>query len=247
MKPMVSVITPVFNGEKYIEECIKSILSQEFTDFELIVVNDFSTDSTADLLNLFEDSRIIILNNDKNLGVVESRNNAINFSSGKYIAFLDADDTWHKKKLTIQISKMEETGVAISSTSYRKVNEKGLQVGLVSVPKEISSDLILIGNIIGCSTVIYNTEILGKKRFKEYKLSEDFILWYEILEETGICLGLNIPLTNYRVVNESRSSDKMKVIKYQWYIYRKIFKLSLFKSLHFYVVYLIKGYLRYKN
>lgn len=247
MKELVSVVIPAYNCEKYIRECIESALSQSYENIEVIVVNDCSTDSTYQILKSYSDERITVINNSKNLGVVKSRNKAIESSEGRYIAFLDADDIWKKDKLKLQIEQMRNNSSAISCCTYKKISDDGSEVGSVIVPKSIKKDTLLKGNVMGCSTVVYDVKLLGKRYFQDYELSEDFVLWYSILSEGHFCLGVIEPLVKYRVLDASRSSDKIKVVAYQWYLYRNVFKLSLPSAVFYYFIYLIKGYLRYKG
>jgi glycosyltransferase involved in cell wall biosynthesis len=247
MEKLVSIITPLYNAEKYIEKTIESVINQTYKNWEMIIVDDYSKDNSYKLvLELSkQDKRIKLIKNDKNNGVTKTRNKGIKLAKGKYIAFLDADDLWKKEKLEKQIFFMERSKISISYTGYEKINEDGTIRGEIKVPKKVIYHESLKGNIMGCLTVIYNCEKLGKKYFKELKMSEDHVLWLEILKSTD-SYGIEKSLAKYRVLENSRSSSKIDAIKFQWEINREIEKLNIFKSIYYFIKYLWNGYKRYK-
>ena len=126
-EPLVSIITPLYNSEKFIAETIESVLTQTYTNWEMLIVNDCSKDNGASIVEKYskKDKRIKLFNNEKNMGVSFTRNRAIDLSNGKYIAFLDSDDLWYKEKLKKQIRMMEEKNISLSYTAYTKMNEDG--------------------------------------------------------------------------------------------------------------------------
>lgn len=247
MDSLVSVVVPVYNASEHILGCIHSVLSQTYQQIEVIAIDDMSTDSSFSLLQSIRDERLVVLRNEKNSGVAYTRNKGIELSKGKYIAFLDADDVWGLDKLRIQVDLMRETDAEFSCTAYEKVNRKGEVLCTIQVPEWIDKDIILKGNVVGCSTVVCQASLFEKARFGSYELSEDFVLWYELLGRVDRFLGISTPLVKYLVSDNSRSSDKIKVVRYQWYIFRVVFKLSLSKSLYYYLLYLIKGFRRFKG
>ena len=173
-----------------------------------------------------------------------TRNRAIDLSNGKYIAFLDSDDLWHKEKLKKQIGMMEEKNISLSYTAYTKINEDGSLRGKIEVPKKVNYKELLKGNIMGCLTVVAKKDILKDGKFKQTK-QEDYILWLELLNKVDFSYGLQESLAFYRVLNNSRSSNKVDLVKFNWKIYREIEKLSLIKSIYYFVIYLVRGIIRY--
>lgn len=244
---LVSIITPLYNAENFIEETIKSVLDQSYSNWEMIIVDDCSKDNSYNLVaKLAErENRIKLIKNEENNGVTKTRNKGIKLTKGKYIAFLDADDLWKKEKLKKQISFMEKSKALISYTGYEKVDEDGIIRGKIKVSKKVTYHDSLKGNIMGCLTVIYNQEKLGKKYFKELKMSEDHVLWLEILKDID-SYGIEESLAQYRVLENSRSSSKIDAVKFQWKINRKIEKLNLIESIYYFINYLWFGYRRYK-
>lgn len=248
IEPLVSIITPLYNAEKFIGETIESVISQTYNNWEMLIIDDASKDSSLNISSSYEqkDNRIKVIKNYENLGVIKSRNRGIKKAKGKYIAFLDADDLWKNNKLKKQIKFMEENQIAISYTGYEKINEDGSFRGKLWTPKRLSYKDSLKGNLMGCLTVVYNIEKIGKKYFKEIKMSEDHLLWLEILKEEVVACGLEESLAQYRVIKNSRSKNKFNAIKTQWKINREIEKLGFFKSLYYFINYLWYGYKRYK-
>lgn len=212
----------------------------------MIIVNDCSKDNGAIIVEEYikKDKRIKLFNNEKNFGVCSTRNRAVKESKGKYVAFLDSDDLWHKEKLKKQISFMEDNGLSLTYTAYTKMNENGTKRGKIAVPKKVNYKELLKGNIMGCLTVIAKKEILKENPFKQTK-QEDYILWLELLKKVDFAYGLQESLAFYRVLNNSRSSNKVDLIKFNWKIYREVEKLNLIESIYYFVIYLVRGIKRY--
>lgn len=242
IKNKVSIIMPAYNVENVIEETIQSVLQQTYKDWELIVVDDCSKDSTYSILKSYESEKVRVFRNSTNLGVIRTRNFALNQTTGEYIAFLDSDDVWMPEKLEIQINYMIDNDCSFSCTDYYKMDSNSELIGKVySSKKNITYNDLLKTNYIGCLTAVYNTSRLGKFFFKDFTYNEDYIYWLDILSNTDVCLRINEYLAKYRVYKGSRSSQKLKVAKYQWYIYRKVIKLSLLKSVIMFTSYAING------
>lgn len=248
MESLVSIITPLYNAEKYIGETIESVLNQSYKNWEMLIIDDSSKDNSLKIAKKYEvtDKRIKVIKNEKNLGVTKTRNKGITLAKGKFIAFLDADDLWKSEKLKKQIFQMEKEDAIISHSSYDKINEDGSYRGTITAPKIVRYVDSLKGNIMGCLTVVYNQEKIGKKYFRELEMSEDHVLWLDILKNQGSSLGIEESLSKYRVLGESRSSNKINAIKFQWKINREIEKLNLFESYYYFTCYLWSGFKRYK-
>lgn len=245
-KEKVSIIVPMYNAEKFIEKTIESVLAQTYQNWEMLIMNDVSTDNSLAIVSLYakKDERIKIVNTEKNVGVVKGRNFLIDLASGKYIAFLDADDYWHNEKLEKQIKFMKEKNASISCTEYTRVKENEEKINDVIIKEEISYNDMLKNNYLGCLTVMYNAEKIGKRYFKELEKNEDYVLWLEIVKDVNTIYGLKENLAYYRVLDNSRSSNKVKTAKVRWEIYRKIEKLSLLKSIYYFLHYAIRAVLK---
>ena len=245
-KEKVSIIVPMYNAEKFIGKTIESVLAQTYQNWEMLIMNDVSTDNSLAIVSVYakKDERIKIVNTEKNVGVVKGRNFLIDLASGKYIAFLDADDYWHNEKLEKQIKFMKEKNASISCTEYTRVKENEEKINDVIIKEEISYNDMLKNNYLGCLTVIYDAEKIGKRYFKELEKNEDYVLWLEIVKDVDIIYGLKENLAYYRVLDNSRSSNKVKTAKVRWEIYRKIEKLSLLKSIYYFLHYAIRAVLK---
>lgn len=246
-KPLVSIITPAYNAEKFIIQTIKSVLNQTYENWEMIIIDDCSKDFTYDkiLSCSMKDKRIKIYQNDKNSGVSFTRNKAIDIANGKYIAFLDADDLWDNQKLEKQVKFMETNKVLLSYTGYRKINEDGKIRGSIKVPLKLNYNELLKNCLIGFLTSMYNQEVIGKQYFKNIK-AEDYIYWLEMIKKVKIAEGLQEDLASYRVLKSSRSSNKLDIIKHHWRIYYNIEKLGIVSSIKYYFIYIYRGIKRYK-
>jgi glycosyltransferase, family 2 len=245
-KEKVSIIVPMYNAEKFIGKTIESVLAQTYQNWEMLIMNDVSTDNSLAIVSMYakKDERIKIVNTEKNVGVVKGRNFLIDLASGKYIAFLDADDYWHNEKLEKQIKFMKEKNASISCTEYTRVKENEEKINDVIIKEEISYNDMLKNNYLGCLTVIYDAKKIGKRYFKELEKNEDYVLWLEIVKDVNTIYGLKENLAYYRVLDNSRSSNKVKTAKVRWEIYRKIEKLSLLKSLYYFLHYAIRAVLK---
>lgn len=247
---LVSIIVPMYNAEKYVEDTINSVINQTYTNWEMLIVNDNSTDNSLEIVKKYakNDSRIKIYNNDKNLGVVKSRNKMIEKSNGQFIAFLDSDDYWSSDKLEKQVSHMRNNNLCISGTSYYQIYENSEKIVKIKTKKELTYTDMLKNNYLGCLTVMYDTSRIGKKYFKEINKNEDYLLWLEILKKIGKTINLEENLAYYRVLSNSRSSNKFEVVKSRWEIYRKYEKLSFVKSCYYLFHYMVNWILKnYKN
>lgn len=236
--PEVSIIMPAFNAERYIDESISSVINQTFNKWELIIVNDNSTDGTQEIINRNKnDKRIISITNTNCLGAAKSRNKAINISQGTYIAFLDSDDIWDEHKLEIQLKFMNENNIKFSFSSYRVIDEKGLIIGHRHAPTFQRYNDLLRHNKIGCLTSIFKRDCLSREDLfmPEIKMRQDYALWLKILKEVKIAHGLDACLASYRTHPSSLSANKIRAILYTWQVYRKIENLNLILSLYYFL------------
>lgn len=245
---LVSIITPSFNASKYIDLTLKSILSQTYSNWELIIVDDCSSDSTCEIVQQFikQDSRIKLVKLEQNSGAAVARNTGIENAKGRFIAFLDSDDTWHPQKLEKQIEFMEKNNYAFTYTQYHQVNEFGEVIGTLNFPKKVNYRTLLKTCIIGCLTVIYDTSKIGKVYFPLIRKRQDFALWLKILKKVEFAYCLEEDLASYTVRSDSISANKWKAAQFNWKLYRDIEKLNIFSSIYYFSHYAIRGILRSK-
>ena len=232
---LVSIIMPAYNCGKYLGQAIESVASQTMKDWEIQLVDDCSTDNTAEIVETYikKYPNIYYCRLPKNSGPAIARTEAIQRASGKYIAFLDSDDLWMPDKLEKQIMFMEEKKIGFSCTAYRQMDEKGNNLSTIMIPpKKISyQKCIYLSNPIGNLTVMYNQEVLGKFKVPEIKKRNDFALWLQILKKTKYCYGMKEVLGIYRKGRSgSVSSNKLSQAKYHWKLYHEIEKHGIVKS-----------------
>jgi teichuronic acid biosynthesis glycosyltransferase TuaG len=247
ISPLVSIITPLYNAETFIEETILSVQHQTYQNWEMIIVDDCSYDQSLFIIEQYQqkDQRIILIKNQKNLGVASSRNRAIKRAKGKYIALLDADDLWLPQKLTQQVELMESKKVLMSYSSYHTITAQGDKIGYFSVKNQIAYQDLLKTSSIGTLTMIYNSDALGKPYFKDIG-HEDYLYKLDLLKKIPFAYGIQEPLASYRIGNQSLSSNKLKASLWQWRIYRIEEKLSLLQSIYYFIHYSYHGIFKYK-
>ena len=241
MNNLVSIITPSFNSEKFISSCVESVILQTYSNWEMIIIDDFSTDNSKDKISkLCEgDLRIKKIFLDVNVGSAEARNIGIRRAKGKYIAFLDSDDLWDSSKLEKQIAFMNDNKVAFSFTSYRSIYEDSNKViNIFNAPKKISYDQYLKNTIIGCLTVVIDRQITGEFEMPNIRSSHDMALWLIIMKRGFSAYGLNDNLARYRIVSSSNTSNKLKAAYDVWKVYRKIEGLSFLYSCYCFIHYI---------
>jgi len=243
-QPLVSVITAMYNSEKYVAETIKSVIGQTYQNWEMLIVDDKSTDNSLTIAKAFAeaDDRIKIFRLERNHKLpYAARNLGTENANGKYIAFLDSDDFWHPQKLEIQIGQMETNNWVISFTSYCKQYEsKPGKKKFIKVPNKVSYSDMLKTNSIGNLTAIYNVVKLGKLK-QEEDFFEDYIMWLKILSKGFEAYGIQDALATYRVHNKSNSHNKIKAAKAQWSVYRRVLGLNLFDSIWYFLNYSVNG------
>lgn len=249
--PKISIIMPVFNAKKYIDSSILSVLSQTYNDWELIVIDDCSTDGTYDYLlkKYSSHSKVKLLKNVTNSGAGKSRNLGLRNASGKLIAFIDADDVWLPYKLEKQLVFMLENKSAIVHASYSFINEAGAPIpGRVNVSQHVDLNSYMRNTEIGMSTVLINREIIGRFEFPPIRIHEDASLWLDILGRGFIANGINEVLVNYRVRKGQLSGNKVSAAWSTLNLYLSVTDISLPNRLKNYCFYACNGiYKRLKN
>ena len=232
-QPLVSVIMPCYNMEKYIAATIHSVQQQTYPYWELLIVDDASTDGTADIVrsHQIQDDRIHFVVKPKHSGIADTRNQCISMVKGRFLAFLDADDLWHPEKLEQQLQFMTERNIGFSYSSYDCVDEEGKPLEkMVKSAGNLDYDAYLHNTIIGCSTVMIDTTIIGNVFVPNFRTSEDTATWLNILKKGFLAYAIEQPLTSYRIRQHSASSNKLKASSDLWRVYRKNEKLPLFKA-----------------
>jgi len=232
---LISIITPVYNSEKYIGETIKSVLAQTYANWEMLIADDCSTDNTASIVQQFNDPRIKYFRLAQNAGAAVARNEALEIAQGKYIAFLDADDMWKPEKLEKQLAFMIENTIGFSFTGYEV-----LMAGknkLIKVPKKLTYSQFMKNTIIGTLTVMINQNITGAVRLVDVKKDHDSMTWAKLLRQGNNAYGLNESLAYYRKVEGSISNNKFEAVKNHWNNCRQIEGLSIPRCLYYFFFY----------
>lgn len=231
--PLVSVITPVFNSEKYIGKSIESVLNQTYPSWEMILVDDLSTDRSVEIIGDYmkKDERIKLIKLSENSGAAVARNTALDASAGRFIAFLDSDDLWKPEKLEKQLAFMQKNDYAFTFTDYELMDQDGnLLRKTIHMPDSIDYKGLLKNTIIGCLTVMLDRQQVGNIQMPNIRTRQDFALWLSVLKKGYRAYSIQEPLSIYRIVEGSISSNKFKAAKRNWFVYRKIEKLGLLYS-----------------
>lgn len=240
-EPLVSIITPVYNAEKFLSETIKSVKGQTYKNWELLLVDDCSKDNSAKIIKEFNrsDDRIKYIKLEKNSGASVSRNTGIKNAKGRFIAFVDSDDLWEPEKLKIQINYMLKHNYGFTFTSYRYMKENGVKTNKVAkAPFKINYNGLLKNTIIGCSTVVIDRDIVGDFEMPLVRRGQDTATWLQILRREKYAYGIQMDLVNYRLVGDSLSSNKIKALKRTWNTYRNVEKLNIFKCSYVFCFYI---------
>lgn len=248
MTTNISIITPSYNSAQYIGRTIDSILNQTYENWELLIIDDCSTDQSRAVIQQYvnQDSRIQLICLEQNSGAAVARNTGIEKATGRYIAFLDSDDTWHPEKLEKQLDFMLKNNYAFTYTQYHQVNENGDLVGKLHFPMQTNYHNLLKTCVIGCLTAMYDAHKLGKVFFPLIRKRQDFALWLKILKQVDYAYCVPEDLASYTIRSDSISANKFKAAQYNWHLYRKIEKLNIFVSFYYFSNYMVRGILRSK-
>ncbi len=239
---------PCFNSSETIKQSIQSVINQSYKNWELLIIDDHSKDDTKEIIDqyLVLENRIKFFKTPIASGSpVAPRNIGIDNAIGRYIAFLDSDDLWHEDKLKKQLIYFQDRSVAVVFSNYEKITENGESNNrLINARKVASYNTLLYGNIIACSTAVYDTSKVGKMYFKNTG-HEDFALWLSILKKGFVAKNSNLNLMKYRVSRNSISSNKFRAIIWNFSIFRKHEELNLFRALFFTSITLFRAFLKY--
>lgn len=250
MSNLVSIITPTFNSAKYITETIQSVLNQTHENWEMILIDDCSSDNTVDLIKEFitNDNRIQLHQLDSNSGPAVARNKGIENVKGKYMTFLDADDIWFDDFLECSIKSIQTTGIHFVFSSYKRSDESlNFIYSDFIVPQKVTYTDILKSNSISCLTAFLDIQTLGKKTMPLIRKRQDMGLWLQYLKEIPFAYGIQEPKAIYRIRENSLSRKKSNLIKYQWQFYREVEKLNVFQSIYYMLHWMYRGFMKYRN
>ena len=248
--PQISIVVPVYNAANYIRQTVDMVLKQTFSDWELILVEDCSKDNSAEVLRSLErelqEPRIRVIYKEKNEGAAKARNTGIDAATGRYLAFLDADDIWMDDKLEKELAFMKEKQAAFVFTAYEFGDENAVGTGkIVKVPETLTYKKALSRTIIFTSTTMFDLSILGKDMVKMPCVpSEDTATWWRILRAGYAAYGYPEVTTIYRRPPQSLSSNKGTAIYRIWYLYREVEKLPLITSIFCFVGWAFRATLR---
>lgn len=249
-EPLISIVMPAYNAEKTIKDAIQSVINQTYKHWELLVIDDCSKDSTKEIVQQLckKDTRIILLKNEKNLGVSKSRNYGIRKSRGSWIALLDSDDMWVAEKLEKQyrlLNQREDADLIFTGSSF--INSDGDNFTyILHVPKQIIYKQLLKQNLISCSSVLVRRGLLELYPMQRDDMHEDFIVWLQILKKGGKAYGLDEPLLIYRLSVKSKSGNKKKAAQMTYQVYR-LMGLNTAQSIYYFFWYAVKNYEKYKR
>jgi teichuronic acid biosynthesis glycosyltransferase TuaG len=232
----------MFNSEEFISESINSVINQSYHNWELLLMDDCSTDKTIEIVNQYivENNKIKLFKSELNKGAAYSRNRGIESAQGDYIAFLDADDLWKPNKLEIQIAFMETNQCDVYFSSYEQIDEKGKPLNkLIQALPELTYQKYLKSNYIGNLTGIYNAKTLGKITAPNLRKRQDWLLWLAAIKKSGKpAQGIQESLAYYRVRKNSMSSNKIDLLKHNYWVYKKGLGFSTLKSIGYMLIFL---------
>lgn len=245
---LVSIVTPVYNAERFIAETIESVSNQTFQNWELLLINDCSLDSSQTIIETYveKDERIKLLNLKNNSGAAVARNTGLKAAKGQYIAFIDSDDCWNETKLADQLDFMKSQAVHFSYTNFALVNEEGeVLKESVKLPLKLNYSGLLKNTAIACSTVMIDRLHVGQFSMPLVRKGQDTATWLMLMRERKLtAYGLDKVLNYYRQVDGSISSDRIGALKRTWNTYRNLEGLSLPKAVYYFAHYVLQAVLR---
>ena len=246
---LISIIMAAYNTEKTIEQAINSVLSQTYTNFELLVVNDCSKDRTVELVKdiVAKDSRVRLISNVKNSGVSYTRKHGLEEAKGDWIAILDSDDAWEPEKLEKQIELQRRTNADLLFTGSAFMDSEGHPIDwYLHAPKEVTYRQLLKQNVLSNSSALVRKELYAKYYAIGDGMHEDFAIWLSILKEGKKAYGVDEPLLIYRIAKSSKSGNKVKAARMNWNTYRYV-GLNLMEAIYYECWYIFNGIRKYRN
>jgi teichuronic acid biosynthesis glycosyltransferase TuaG len=226
--PAVTVVTPAWNAAATLAEAVASVIAQTRGDWEMLIVDDGSTDGSRPLAEALAaaEPRIRVLGWDDNRGPAAARNAAIRAARGRVIAFLDADDRWVPEKLELQLAQMAATGCPFVFAAVRRIDAAGRPLGVIPAPARVDYAGLLRGNVIPCQTAAFDRLHFGRAEMPDLPRRQDYALWLQLLARGGEARGLPQPLADWRMRPGSLSSNKLVAAAGTWRVYREAAGLS---------------------
>lgn len=237
---LVSVVTPVYNAEKYIADTITSVMDQTYGNLEQILIDDCSNDGSRAIIEQLaeKDARIRYIKLNENSGAAVARNTGIENAQGRFIAFIDSDDIWKSDKLEKQLQFMNNNDYSFTYTNYETISTEGVVTKeTMKVPEKINYKGLLKNTAIACSTVVIDRKLAGDFRMPLVRKGQDTATWLQLLRDIPYAYGLNDVLTSYRKVPGSISSNKLGALKRTWNTYYHLEKLPFWKAAYYFLSY----------
>ncbi len=243
---LVSIITPCYNSEKFIEETYQSIKKQRYQNWEWIIVDDCSTDCSTQIIQHFDDNRVNLIIQPFNQGAAKARNKALSLAKGQYITFIDSDDLWLPDFLNKTIEYLQATNEELVYTSYRRVNEnlEPILNDFIAIDK-VDQKRILYNCPIPMLTSVYDVSRIGIVEFPHVELREDHAMWIELLRKIKYARAIEESLALYRMRENSVSRNKLTIAIKQYDVYRKYLKMNFFVSCYYTFFWAINGLKKY--
>lgn len=246
--PEVSIITPVFNSSKFLEETIASVLNQTFTDWEWMITDDKSTDNSVEIIQKINDSRIQLILSDKNGGAGHARNLSLKQASGRFITFLDADDFWEPNFLEEMISFMKKENTELAYSNYARCDENlNPVINDFKADKPVTFDNLLKTCRLSLLSSMYDSQKVGKEYFPEGSKREDHVMWLNLLKKIPVGKPLPKTMAKYRMHQSSISRKKSNIVKDQYLVYKDYMNFSTVKSLYYTANWALNGFMKYSK
>ena len=247
MNPLVSIITPCYNAADFIEETIRSVQKQTFTNWEWFIIDDFSEDSSVSIIAEFaqNDTRIKLLPLKKNSGAAIARNMGIALAKGNYMTFIDADDVWSPNFLAENVARIAKSEGFLCASYEMYDATLNQKLGELIVPEYATYSAILKTNTISCLTAFIDISRLGKEFMPEIKYRQDMGLWLKYLKKINRAEGIPQILAIYRIRKQSLSNNKINLLKHQWTYYRDVEELSVVQSSYYFTIWMYYGSKKY--
>lgn len=246
--PEVSIITPVYNSSKFLEQTIQSVLNQKYTDWEWLITDDCSQDNSTEVLESHKDYRIKTFRTEKNGGAGHARNISLENATGRFITFLDADDFWEPEFLAEMVSFMKKENAELAYSNYARCDEN-----LVPKIEDFKADKIVTFNNLlktcrlSLLSSMYDSERVGKEFFPEGSKREDHVMWLNLLKKIPEGKPLPKTMAKYRIHASSISRKKTNIMKDQYLVYKDYMKFSMLKSWYYTANWAINGFLKYSK
>lgn len=246
--PEVSIITPVFNSSKFLEETIASVLNQTFTDWEWMITDDKSTDNSVEIIQKINDSRIQLILSDKNGGAGHARNLSLKQASGRFITFLDADDFWEPNFLEEMIWFMKKENTELAYSNYARCDANlNPVIDDFKADKPVTFDNLLKTCRLSLLSSMYDSQKVGKEYFPEGSKREDHVMWLNLLKKIPVGKPLPKTMAKYRMHQSSISRKKSNIVKDQYLVYKDYMKFSTLKSIYYTANWAVNGFMKYSK